>query len=111
MLILHVAFVSTLDLTGYAEWIYNSDDAIYEENGTYHISSTYFLELSIREPLLDVLASFINPMQIGSLVSIIQGTDRGIEAITTWLGRRLNKPIIPYTEGEYDALSTKISSN
>jgi hypothetical protein len=103
--------VSELTSKEIARWIYdNADSAIYEENGKYHVSSTYFMGVPIRESVLGMLSSFLKKAPVASLLGISQGTDHGIEAITTWLGTKLHMPFSLHTEGDLDIPPIGIAS-
>lgn len=104
--------MSTLAACDFAKWVYdNVDSSVYEEDGKYHISTSFFMENRIMELASMTLLRHIDQMKIASVVGISQGWDHGIHFITTWLALKCEKPFYVHTERELRAPNIAINSN
>lgn len=79
-------------------YIKNNESSLYQENGTFHIStaSLTLIDLNYREVLVNYFLKYVKRFNPGSIVALSEGIDQGILTLTSIIGYESEKPFFYY---------------
>lgn len=94
-----------------ASCISGSDWTIYEENGSYHVSSACFeVNPAVKSYVLDRMYDFITKVNPACIIAFSEGIDQAVVSLSLAVAFKMQKPFLHFMMGD-DNLLPPIVSN